>query len=257
MFTRDRKMIEIARSKPWEVDVHTDNASHIFRVPMKEVDGKKRYFGKKGMHAYARGMAPKRMSDELLKEGYAFSIEECAKILEGCRSRYAPIEDNYFPDIRRQLLLNRCLVSTWSDVWECWFVRLLSDDLFREAYSFLPQCETARLTNEWGLKPTWHYLRREKPWCRINTTVHDSLLSSVKPEDAYDVALCIGTHIERPRTYYGQELIVPVTYKLGMNWGFDEKRLEGHEFKRLPSRKEFTLVAYEMDERMKKSDGAS
>jgi hypothetical protein len=43
--------------------------------------------------------------------------------------------------------------------------------------------------------------------------------------------------------------VIPVEFKLGLNWGASEAAGEGYEFKRLPSREEFTGRALELERR--------
>ena len=62
---------------------------------------------------------------------------------------------------------------------------------------------------------------------------HDSLTVSCPAEEAYDVAAFLRESLERPRTYYGTSLVIPVEVKIGRTWKMD------HEYKRLPDRDEF------------------
>jgi hypothetical protein len=51
--------------------------------------------------------------------------------------------------------------------------------------------------------------------------------------------------------YDGVELSAFLEFKLGINGGFSEKKGDGVEFKRLPSRDEFTDIALALERKMK------
>ncbi len=74
----------------------------------------------------------------------------------------------------------------------------------------------------------------------INQDNHDSLLVSVPPEWAYYVASFLVNSLSITRVYDGVELSMFCEVGLGRTWAMD------HEFKRLPSEKEFTDVAYSL-----------
>jgi DNA polymerase I-like protein with 3'-5' exonuclease and polymerase domains len=249
MLTRDAKMLELARARPTELDMHTRNAALIFRMDeaaltaeLKSSDAKvkaaakeKRYLGKKTGHAAMRGMGAKRFAETLLLEDVVRTIPECDEMLKGWMRAHAPIDD-YFADCRRVVSQSRALVSTWGDIWRCTYDRF-DEVLWGKVYSWLPQTECARQMNHWGFEPMFAYLAAEKPWAHINLPVHDSLLTSCRPNDAYDIAAFIKATFERARYYFGEPLTVPVTFKLGENWA------GRYEFDDLPSRAEFTAAA--------------
>lgn len=231
MLTRDPEMIRLARVRPDECDIHRLNAADIFHVSAADVTKEQRYFAKKTEHGAQRGMHGQKMSDELLKDGIIRTPDECERMLEAYHARNPAIEGVYFKEVRTKLLRYKALANTWGRVWRCEYERL-SDELYRQAYSFLPQSEASDLLMQWGLKPLWRWLSGS-PKARINVTVHDSLLVSVEPEFAYDVAITLRGWLERPRVIAGQAFVVPVEFKLGSTWAGD------FEFRRLPPRAEF------------------
>ena len=81
-YTGDPRMLEIARAMPWEHDQHTQNAALIFACSENEVSKEKRYLGKKAVHAATRGARGRKLSEELLKDGYIKSPEECDHLID-------------------------------------------------------------------------------------------------------------------------------------------------------------------------------
>lgn len=243
MLTGDKELVRLARLPSWEYDGHSENAKQILGAKPTDPDWKqKRHVGKMTSHGAQRDMRGLRLSDSILKElGVFISADKCDEFLGVYHRRYPAIRGSYFRDIRRLCMRDKCLVNSWGRRWDIRYDRI-DDELYRQAYSFLPQSEVADLLNQWGLVPTYHYLKSlyNRP---PNVQVHDSLLLSVHGEDAYDIAEFIKSSLEKPRLYAGNTLVIPVEFKIGVNWGASEKLGEGFEFKRLPSREEFTEKA--------------
>ena len=242
-YTGDAAMLAIARSRPDEYDQHTRNASLIFGVPEADVTKDQRYIGKKAVHAAQRGARGKKLSEEMLKDGYVITPAEGDRYIDIYMARHQPLE-RLLQHVKREVVGRRALANTWGRVIR-YDSAVINDELFREAVSFLLQSEASDLLLQWGLLPLWDFLRRYPAgiderlgWMHI--PVHDSLLVSCPPYNAYHIADFLRQSLERPRVYLGSELTVPVTFGLGRNWAMQ------HEFKRLPSREEFTEAALEI-----------
>lgn len=228
MLSRDPEAIRIAQSKPWEYDEHTSAAADVFSVATKDVTKMQRYLGKKTGHAAQRGMGGDRMQGELLKDGYAYTIEQCNDFVRAYHAKNPWIEGAYFPDIRKQLLRYRALASTRGAIMFFDFERL-DEETYRKAYSFLPQREVADNINEWGFAPLDDaFVAGRWPGAAINLQVHDELLISCWPEDAYEIAAFLERNLEQPIFFDSKPLVIPVTFKLGSTWACE------YEFKQLP-----------------------
>lgn len=245
MLTGDPQLRKLACLRSDEYDQHTSNAALVLNTTedalRKDPDyKKKRHLGKIVSHGAQRDMHGPTLSNNILKElGILVSPERCDEYIARYHQRYPAIKD-YFREIRRLVMRDRMLVSSWGQRVDFRYDRL-DDELFRQAYGFLPPAEGAGLLNQWGLIPTYQWMKTHvnRP---PNVQVHDSLLCSIEPEHAYDLASFIQKSLERPRMYGGELMTVFVEFKLGRTWQGDR------EFKRLPSRKEFTAVAYELND---------
>ena len=245
-----KECVRLATAHPSDFDIHRYSASVIFDKSEKDVkdtdDDPERFMGKTTMHGWMRGMHGQTMSDSLLKQGYIVTPETCERRLAKLSARLPAIPEGYFPDIRRQLMRYRGLGTTWGGIWRCDYQRL-EEHLYGTGYSYQPVRETFDLINQCGFLPLWNAikLRRvlpdaQRPCPRIHVHGHDSLLISVHPDDAWEVARFLDRALGgEVRQYASGALQVPVTLGIGETW---KPRFE---WKRLPSYKEMRDAAYE------------
>lgn len=239
MLTRSPRLIAQARMPPWEYDEHKRAASLIFGVAPGAVTKDQRYLGKRARHAGNYGMRGRKLSEELLKDGYVLTPIECDRYINQIIDQDTPEVRDWQRETRQLVLRHRMLANSWGRTWDFTCERL-SDDLFREAYACIPQSEVVDLLNRWGFVPLWRDLRDRGIPARINNQKHDSLLVSTPPEWAWDIACFLKASLERPRTYLGESLVIPIGITLGRTAAGD------HEFKRFPSRRQFDEAAYSL-----------
>jgi DNA polymerase I-like protein with 3'-5' exonuclease and polymerase domains len=232
MLTGDNAVLDKARLRPDEYDQHTENAAAIFNKPASAITKEERYLGKKAVHAAFRDMQGQKLADELLKEGRTYTAEACDRLIRSFRRRLGEGHiESLFRWVRGRIIKDRYLENSWGR--RLWFTYdRLDAESFRRGYSFDPQSEVADLMNQYGLIPLWNYLEQNKSG-RINAHVHDSLFFSVKPSAAYEVTKFLVDSLEKPRVYWGVELVMPCEVKVGARWK------ASHEWKRMPSQEEF------------------
>ena len=255
MMTGDPELVRLAQTAPWEFDQHTFNAAIIYKLNEEELKAalrlpdkkdprrvraaEQRYMAKRTVHGAQGGMFGKRLHELLMLDDYFVPILECDRMLETYHSRFPAVRNVYFRDIRRLIMRDKCLVNSWGRRIDFRYDRL-DDELFRQGYRFIPQAENADLLNQRGVIPL-HMLMRSLENRPPNIQVHDSLLSSVRPQNAYLVATFLQDSLQRPLLLAGNVLVPYVEFKLGSTW-------EGsREFKRLPSEAEFTAAAFEVE----------
>lgn len=239
MLTRDPAMIALARSSPVDFDIHNHNGGIVFRCDSSKITKDQRYLAKRAVHASSYGMRGQKLSEVLLLDGYVRDPYECQAMLDIYLDSYPGIT-LWQNRIAARIRETRQLTNSW-DRTIVFKHDPLNDDLFRRGYAFIPQSDAAALLNQYGLIPMHKYLLKNRGIrARINAHIHDALLISVHPEDAFPVAEFLVNSLQRPRLYEGEELAVPATVKLGTNWKGD------HEFKTLPSQAEFDAKAWEI-----------
>lgn len=229
--TRDAEMLRLARSAPWELDMHTENAAAIFGKPAADVTKEERQLGKVISHGAQRGMRGATLSERILKAtGVFMSNEQCERYIDTYIARYAPLAD-YFKDVRMCVLRHRALCNTWGRIIRFDYDNLSEGNVFFEAYSFLPQSECGDLLNQWGFLPLYGAMMRAygRP---PNLQLHDSVLASIPPNDIWDVMQFVRRNLGRPRVYYGEALTIPINFSIGRTWAMDV------EFDRPPTRSE-------------------
>lgn len=244
MLTRSPQLIALARKMPWEFDVHTYNASRIFQIKLAAVTGDQRYLGKRVVHASNYGMGAMNLSEQLLKDDYIRTVEECQEMIDDYFAGDGSAILDWHRDVRKLIMREGVLVNTWGRQLDLSPYQL-NDALYRRCYAFVPQSEVADLLNQWGLIPlhAWIEGHTHAPGV-LHAQVHDSVVLSLRPSVVYDAMQLLHTHLNRPRLYYGEEMLIPPTYKLGARWGDKGKKDEPgyrkytHEFKQFPTREE-------------------
>lgn len=232
MFTGDAELMRLARTPPWEFDVHTYNAAIVFRCDESTITKAQRYLGKRAVHGSNYGLHGKKLAEELSKDGYTLDDDECEAMVQSYLGRF-PAITAWQRRVRQTVLRDGALTNPFGRTISFKHERF-NDDLWRRGYAFGPQSTCADLLNVYGLVPMYQWLAQHADVdARIVAHVHDALIFSVAPQHAYDVACAVVACLERPVTYPSGDMVVPVEFKCGPAWG------TGREWKRLPARAEF------------------
>jgi len=232
------------KKDPFRMSYSTKNTGEIvYRKPMDTVTKDERYSAKRFRHGLNYGEQAEKVSDTFLKDGFIVSTEECQVALDAILKADPEVLD-YQRGIRMELMRSptRTLVSAWGRKISFEYERM-GDDIFRRGYAFKPQSECNDIMVQWGLKPGWKFFKANPAFGRINQDGHDSLLMSVDPLRAWDIAAFLKANLEQVVEYDGVELVIPVEFQLGSTWMMEV------EWKRLPSRAEMTERAVEVWEK--------
>lgn len=255
----DDDLYNMAILPPDRFDTHSYNARLIFgasqtktdthKYPVTDVDlvtklgyvtYEQRYFGKRVEHGAQRGMGGETMSNNLLKDGEIRTPEECDRMLKQYHL-VKPGVGRYFEWVRGLILRERALTNSWGFRWDVRHEKM-DQELYRRAYSFLPQSEVAFILNTWGVATVGDFIAgyyRPRD-ARLLTQVHDSVLISCVAD--VDVVLSLLTvlwgSLTQERVYQTRvgprALSMPIEAKIGPNWGFPKD--QSAEWKALPSR---------------------
>lgn len=178
-----------------------------------------------------------KCSEVLLKDGYSLSPKQCERL----QSRYfnfAPGIAHWQQRTRMEVVSTRSLTNSWARRIEFPYQRF-GDQLYRQAYAWRPQSDIARHLNRgWTMLHT--FLKAGNYRSRVNLQLHDALLVSVYPEEAWPIAQYFVQVLEEAHNYYGVNLRIPTEIKLGHAWG------QGTEWKQLPSQAEYEAAVEEL-----------
>ena len=256
----DPAAIELARMHPSVYDAHSAAAQRMFAlvlgVPENEVDVKvevvpgssRRQLAKPARHGANYGEGANKLQDSLLKDGVVLPIALCKRLLDAAREAYVLA---YQLRVRKHILHDHQLVSSWGRVLDFRGLRL-NDDTYRRGYAFWAATENADNLNQLGLVPLYRFIRDNGLASRILLQVHDSLVVSCPPDEAYDIMAFMRESMEQTREYEGVSLSVPVEFKLGSRWAVAKQTPNGvvwkteHEWNKLPDRDVVTSAAKEL-----------
>lgn len=236
--THDPELLKIARSQPHEFDTHKFVGSCISGKPESEIIGQVRQAYKKIAHGSHYDEQPPRISDSLLKDGFVFTIEECAAGQQRYLRRFPAIQAVYQSNIRMRLIRDRKLTNSWGA--SIYFkYEHLDPQLYRRGYAWVPQSEIGRLLNQAGFIPVDNFLRRNNLRTRINLQVHDEIALSTCPEEAWDVLRFMHESMSMEREYEGEKLTIPIEYAV-------EKRYHSDDYvmKKFPESKDEFMAGF-------------
>ena len=254
MFSEDKELIRLARTMPWEFDVHAYNAEIIFKINFeqllkedKERAKQLRDLAKRAVHGSNYLMTGFMLAEILLKDaGITMAPDECQAMIDAYIAGM-PGVSQYHELTWQQVRLTRQLHNTFGRVFHFENMRL-DQEAKKAAMASRPQGEVADIIDQYGVIPLhWHLIKynkaKHKNVGKLHQQVHDSMLISMLLNDrpgAYEIMKFTRKSLERPRTYdNGEQLTIPATFKIGMTGAGD------HEFKKFPNWKEF-LSGYDI-----------
>lgn len=188
-----------------------------------------------------RGMAGQRLCENIMKDTKGelyIHPKQCDKLIERYLENMWEIRDIYFSWVRERLREDGVLVNSWGRRLDLRGVRI-TEDLYREAYSYYMQSECADWTNQYGFIPAtwWMVARYGRP---LNAQVHDEVIASTPLADAWEYARFIVSSFEQIRMIPSCQgalhpLCVPAEVTVARSWG-DKRAIE---FVELPERDDF------------------
>jgi len=201
------------------LDIHSLTGSLIFNIPyqqVKEEDERgifceigggiytRRFWGKKANHGlnYDLGFRTFAFYYEIPEREAQFIVERYHRAYPGVRQYHAWVRNK----LSQGRTLENCLgrKRLFLDRW--------GDDLFKEAYSFIPQSSIADKVNHHGLIPLYYDSDFRK--VDILNQVHDSLVFqiplSLPIEKHVEILLNLRSRLEEPITFDGRSFSIPM-----------------------------------------------
>lgn len=203
-------------------DVHSLTAGLIFGKPPSQIsdepgssklgDGQhsERDWGKRANHALNYGMSPNLFSLQ-----YEIPFNEAKFITAGYHKAYPGVA-NYHRWVEQDLL-DRAITNLFGRTRI--FLDRWGTDLFKEAYSYIPQSSVADKIRDHGLLP----LSESYQHLELLNTVHDSILLQYRADaPLLEVAaelVALRDSLETAITYGNDSFVIPADAKIGQNWG--------------------------------------
>jgi DNA polymerase I-like protein with 3'-5' exonuclease and polymerase domains len=246
VLSHDQELIELARKKPWEFDVHRFNGAIVFDKPEFEITKAERQGSKRVVHASNYDAQPERLSDALLDDGFIVTPQECGIAQGRYHKRFPAIRNGYQLRTRMLVIQNRCLEGRDGFKIEFKYERL-DGSLFRRAYAWRPQHFIGTHLNQSGIIPCWHYIHDHGFVSRIDFQVHDEIAIAVPNEqEAWDLASLLHETLEEEKEYEGERLSIPADLALETRYHGREQYHELIEFKQFPEQGAFNEAFREL-----------
>ncbi len=240
MYTQSPRMVEQANLRPSEWDSHIENARIIFKTD--KIDEQLRKIGKMAVHASQRAMTGKTLSDRLItKMDLVRTPKQCQAMIDNYLKVNQEIPNIYFPFVRTQIINGGILGNTWGRIID-FRDYTIDHNIYRKGYSFYLQSENADLLNQRGVIFFYRLKKDHQLKSEMNLQVHDEVIISCPPDEAYFVSKSLVESLETPRRIMGNMLRVPANLTIGTTW--DSK--DCYEFAELPGEDEFNEKIKEM-----------
>lgn len=207
------------------IDLHRLTASLIFHKSIEQVSSEKgsstlgsgqmseRDWGKRANHAlnYDLGISKFAAMYEVSNADAGFIIDQYHRAYPGVRQWHAAIRDQLAKDRKLTNCFGR--MRQFRDRW--------NEDLFKEAYSYIPQSTVADAMNTRGI--VWMYKQQAdifKP-VRLLNLVHDSIVFeyplSEGPEALARICMLLKANLEHPITWRTRSFTIPADLGVGFN----------------------------------------
>ena len=205
-----------------KVDIHKQTASLIYNKPIEEIEYEERQWGKKSNHGLNYGLGYRSFSlIHRIPESFAkWVVESYHRAYPGVRQ--------WHENIKRELSASRTLTNLFGrgrHFYDRW-----GEDLFKDAYSYVPQSTVAEMINRRTI--LYSYYTQEMKIIDLLNNMHDGLWFQIPLSaglDAHERCLRnLRASFEAPLKYKAYEFHIPLTCSAGFNLGDrDEKNLNG------------------------------
>lgn len=205
-------------------DIHSKTAALIFRKSIEEISDKdgsspigtgqysERFWGKKANHS---------LNYDMGYRSFAFTMEIPEKqakfIVSSYHTAYAGVRQ-YYEWVQNQLRTNRTLTNPYGRKRR--FMDRWGHELFKEAYSWIPQSTVADKINRDGLL----FIYNNQQWfsdVELLNQVHDSIIFqiplSIDWEHHAGILTLIKESLQREITWRIRTFSIPVDVKVGLN----------------------------------------
>lgn len=193
--------------KDRNLDIHKLTASIMFRTPIQDVMPEQRSIGKMIRHATNYSAGPM-----VLANGIGCALKEAKALLEQFHNT-TPQLRLWHQSIQKELYQTRTLTNLLGRKHR--FLERWGDELFRSAYSFIPQSTVGDLLNTALLRLYNHYGDQYD----IVLQLHDAIYILVEQDRVPQAMEDMRKSMLMPLYYKGQEFTIDVDFSVGQSWG--------------------------------------
>ena len=196
------------------IDIHTQTASMIYEVPPEEITKEQRDWGKRANHGlnYDLGYRSFALYYQITEPEAKHIVERYHHIYKGVREWHATVREELS---RSNKTLTNCFnrKRTFFDRW--------GHDLFKVAYSYIPQSTIAELMNTYGV--CFLYERQDLfPEVQFLNTIHDSIRYQIPldvgPERIIEIIKKVKESLEHTLEWRGKSFSIPVDTEIGFSF---------------------------------------
>tara|TARA_R100001086_G_scaffold151505_1_gene80533 strand:- start:10 stop:855 length:846 start_codon:yes stop_codon:yes gene_type:complete len=198
------------------VDIHSQTASMIYNIPIDGVSEQQRDWGKRANHGlnYDLGYRTFAIYYQIPENEAAFLVERYHSIYPGVREWHSTIRSSLSKD-------NRVLINCYGRGRR--FLDRWGHDLFKVAYSYIPQSTVGEKMNQDGV--VFLYKRQDLfGEIQFLNTVHDSIQYQLPYANKARVVEAIKElkkNLESPLSWRGKEFSIPVDTEIGFSLNKD------------------------------------
>jgi uracil-DNA glycosylase family 4 len=199
------------------LDVHKVTASNMFGIPLESVTDEIRSIGKAIRHATNYSAGPGVLSDKL-----GIAVSESKKLLS-MHHMACPQLRIWHSRIQQDLTRTRILSNLLGRKHR--FLERWGDELFRSAYSYIPQSTIGDLLNV-SLVEVY---KKCGDWITLYLQLHDALYVVVPDMLVPKAVLSMRNLMTMPITSGIDTFFIDVDFAIGKSWG-DMQEVEWHDY---------------------------
>ncbi|MCP4392845.1 MAG: hypothetical protein GY804_01025 [Alphaproteobacteria bacterium] len=220
----DYNMISVLESNG---DIHRKTASFVFDCNEDEISDEEgsapdfgngehsqRFWGKKSNHSMNYEISAGELALQLM-----IPLHQAKELIGKYLAGYSGIPMTFWNSIRRQIDKNRTITDLFG---KSITYRGRIQDIYKSAFSYIPQSTVGTIINEWGIK-RMYFDQTVFDNFDILLQVHDSIVFQVRHNQDWKTLAgqlkILKDSLEQPLEYRNQKFRIPCDFKYGFNWG--------------------------------------
>ena len=229
LLSRDERTLKLFE----EGDIHNVTSGWCFNKDPKDIIGAERFIGKTARYAGLYGAKKRRLMNTINTDAYKFNVRDsvgkivsisefrAGQILDTFHNHTPNVQGVYHPSIQGILQNNRRILTNAYGRERQFFDRW-GDDLFREAYAYIPSSSV----HDHILLAAFR-IAEQAPWIIFIVDAHDAWLTQVPIERIDEASAIIRKEMEIPLDF--SKCSIPcgkLTIPCDIEVGYDYKNLK-------------------------------